>query len=160
MSFIGIISNEENENYIRRRILDNLELDEQSVLFIKEKSIEDIKNIQFQTIVITREFEKQEELKEFLLDTKYLIMNSDIKSNLNLVKDMDLIVITYGFNSKATITASSVEDEGLLLCVQRDIEDINGNIIEEQEINIDKDENCDDNSIMAIGSVLLLYGKI
>mgnify|MGYP003307427259 CR=1 FL=1 len=43
MPFIGIVSEENVENCIRREILDKLNLRESNVLFIKEKSIENIK---------------------------------------------------------------------------------------------------------------------
>ena len=39
MPFIGVISDEKNENTIRREIVDSLKLRESNVLFIKEKSI-------------------------------------------------------------------------------------------------------------------------
>jgi len=158
MPFIGIVSEENVENCIRREILDKLSLRESNVLFIKEKSIENIKNIKFETIIITRQFKKQELLKKLLENVTYLIINSDIENNLNLLKDIKATVITYGFNSKATITASSVEEDEILLCVQRSIKTKNGKDIEPQEIKIQISENT--NCTMAISTILLVYGKI
>lgn len=158
MPFIGIISEENVENCIRREILDKLQLRESNVLFIKEKSIENIKNIKFETIIILRQFKKQEMLKKLLENSTYLIINSDIVENLNLLENIKATVITYGFNSKATITASSVGEEEIMLCIQRTLKDKSGKDIEAQEINVPINENT--NCTMAVASLLLIYGKI
>lgn len=158
MPFIGIISEENLENCIRREILDKLQLRESNVLFIKEKSIENIKNIKFETVIIAREFKKQELLKKILEDATYLIINSDIENNLNILENIKATVITYGFNSKATITASSVSEEDMMLCIQRTLENKNGKSIEPQEVKIEITENA--NCTMSITSLLLIYGKI
>ena len=158
MQFIGIISDETYENCIRRDILDKLEVRESSVLFIKEKSIENIKNIKFETIVIDRKFESEETLKKIVENATYLIVNSDIEDNLELLENVKATVITYGFNSKATITASSVTEEEILICLQRSIEIKNGKIVEPQEISIKLEKNAC--CTRAITAVLLVYNKI
>ncbi len=158
MSFIGIVSEENVENCIRRSLLEKLKLRESSVLFLKEKSIENVKNIKFETILLAREFKHTETLKQIIENTPYLIINSDLEKNLELLENVKATVITYGFNSKATITASSVEEDEILLCIQRAIEDKNGNIVEPQEIKIPLCENV--NCTMAVAGCLLLYGKI
>ena len=158
MPFIGIISEENVENCIRREILSKLKLRESNVLFIKEKSIENIKNIKFETIIILKQFKKQEILKKILENATYVIINSDIVENLNLLENIKATIITYGFNSKATITASSVGEEEIMLCIQRTFKNKNGENIEEQEINILINENT--NCTMAVAALLLIYGKI
>ena len=158
MSFIGIVSEENVENCIRRSLLEKLKLRESSVLFLKEKSIENVKNIKFETILLAREFKHPEILKQIIENVPYLIINSDLEKNLELLENVKATVITYGFNSKATITASSVEEDEILLCIQREIEDKNGNIVEPQEIKIPLCENV--NCTMAVAGCLLLYGKI
>ncbi len=158
MSFIGIVSEENVENCIRRSLLEKLKLRESSVLFLKEKSIENVKNIKFETIILAREFKHPEILKKIIENTPYLIINSDLEKNLELLENVKATVITYGFNSKATITASSVEEDEILLCIQRTIEDKNGNVIEPEEIKIQLCENV--NCTMAVAGCLLLYGKI
>ena len=174
MSFIGIISDEKTENFICQKLQKELHLSDSSVLYIKEQSIENIRNIK----LLAREFKKVDILKSMLKDAKYLIVNSDIEANLSILDNLEVKVVTYGFNSKATITASSVTDEDMLICVQRSIEDINGKEIEPQEISVGKagtdeitklkqsDEKKfntetlkDTNSIMAIIAILLIYGK-
>lgn len=157
MPFIGIITDENKENCIRRQILEKLNIRESSVLFIKEKSIDNIKNIKFETVLLDREFKNVEILKIILKNAKYLIVNSDIISNLNILNNLEITVITYGFNSKATITASSVNDDEVLVCIQRNILDNKGNNIEPQEIKmkLQKDASC----TMAIATILLIYEK-
>lgn len=155
MLFIGIISNEKEENYIDREIEKELGLKENSVLFIKEKSIENIKNIKFETIIINRKFKNTKILKEMIKNAKYLIINSDIEENLKLLENIKATVITYGFNSKATITASSVGEDEIIICVQRTIKNKSGNNIELQEIKYPIYNNP--NNTMAIAGLLLLY---
>lgn len=158
MPFIGIITEESKENCIRRQIIERLNLRESSVLFIKEKSIENIKNIKFETILLDREFKNVEMLKILLKNVKYLVINSDIGCNLNLLDNLEMTVITYGFNSKSTITASSVNEEEVLVCVQRNILDVKKRKIEPQEIK--REMQNDASSTMAITAILLIYGKI
>lgn len=155
MPFIGVISDEKNENTIRREIVDSLKLRESNVLFIKEKSIENIKNIKFETIVLTRKFKNMEILKKMLANAKYLIVNTDRIKNIDMYKELNLQIITFGFNLKATVTASSVEEDSSLICVGRDIKTIKNRIIEPQEIKIDSSEDME--SIMAVVTTLLVY---
>lgn len=155
MPFIGIISDEKSENHIRRELLERLKINESSVLFIKEKSIDNIKNIRFETVLLAREFKNMDLLKKILTNTKYLIVNSDLKNNLKMLEELQLTVITYGFNSKATITISSVLEDKALVCLQRDIVNSKGKIIEAQEFEFVSNENIND--VMGIAAILLLY---
>ncbi len=77
---------------------------------------------------------------------------------LELINNMKLIVITFGFNQKATITASSVEEE-LILCLQRKLIDVNKNVLEPQEIGVKKISQNNTHNIMGIASILLIYSK-
>lgn len=156
MPFIGVIADENNENFIRREIVERLKLRESSVLFIKEKSIENIKNIKFETIIIDRKFKNMEMLKKMLVNTNYLVINTDRIKSIEMFKEYDLKIFTFGFNSKALVTASSVTDDGVLICVEKEIESISGKIIEPQEIKVKNSEDAE--SIMAVACTLLIYG--
>ena len=149
MPFIGIVSEENVESCIRKQ-LEKLDFKESNILFLKEKSIENIKNITFETIIITKEFKNEEMLKKLIQKAKYVIINSDIEG-------INAEVVTYGFNSKATITASSVEEDEIMLCLQRNLKTKNGKNLEPEEIRVPLYENT--NCSMAIGTILLLYGK-
>ena len=106
-----------------------------NVIFINEKNIDNIKNVKFKIIVLNKELINKN-LEGILLNAEYLILNSDI--NVKLVENLNLKVITYGFNSKATVTASSITEEEMLVCIQRNIVDMYNNKFEPQEINIEK----------------------
>lgn len=162
MPFIGMIVEETNENWMKKRLKEVLQVSESSILFIKEKSIDNIKNIKFETVLLAREFKNIDALKKLLESTKYLIVNSDITNNLSILDNLELTVITYGFNAKATITTSSVTEDRLLLCIQRNIKDIKQHIIEAQEIPIEIEASLEKqaNNVMGMATVLLLYEKI
>ncbi len=156
MPFIGVIADEKSENFIRRQIVEKLKLRESSVLFIKEKSIENIKNIKFETIIIARKFKNMEILKKMLLNTNYLVINTDRIKSIEIFKEYNLKIFTFGFNSKAIVTASSVTEEGVLICIRREFESISGEIIEPQEIKVSSQEDAE--NIMAVAGTLLIYG--
>lgn len=159
MPFIGIISDENIEKKnIKKYISEKLNIKKEQLIDISEKNILNIKNIKFETVVITRDFKNNELIKTILKDAKYIIINSDLDSNLKLVGNMESRIITYGFNSKATVTASSVNDEEIFLCIQRNVKGKNNMIIEPQELKVDIVGNV--NYTMAIYSLLLIYEKI
>mgnify|MGYP001094877213 FL=1 len=133
MFFIGIISEEKNEKYIKEMLKHNI--NNSNVIFINEKNIDNIKNVKFKIIVLNKELINKN-LESILLNAEYLILNSDI--NVKLVENLNLKVITYGFNSKATVTASSITEEEMLVCIQRNIVDMYNNKFEPQEINIER----------------------
>ena len=135
MFFIGIISEEKNEKYIKEMLKHNI--NNSNVIFINEKNIDNIKNVKFKIIVLNKELINKN-LESILLNAEYLILNSDI--NVKLVENLNLKVITYGFNSKATVTASSITEEEMLVCIQRNIVDMYNNKFETQEIKIERNE--------------------
>jgi UDP-N-acetylmuramate-alanine ligase len=76
-----------------------------------------------------------------LLDEKGIaIVNIDDKSLLEGLHGLKNYIITYGFNSKASITTSSVCDivskENFMCCLQRTISTKSGILIEPQEYSI------------------------
>lgn len=166
MAFIGVIADSKYEGEIKK-ILDN-SLNrvnkEHTVIEINDKSIENIKNIRFETILVTdlsRVKGKEKSLNELFENSKYLAINADMENNLELINNMKLNIITFGFNSKSTITASSVEDN-FLICLQRKIVNISKKVLEPQEIKVKvqnkKLSSCHHN-LMGIASMLLIYGK-
>ena len=154
MFFIGIISEEKNEKYIKEMLKHNI--NNSNVIFINEKNIDNIKNVKFKIIVLNKELINKN-LESILLNAEYLIFNSDI--NVKLVENLNLKVITYGFNSKATVTASSITEEEMLVCIQRNIVDMYNNKFEPQEINIEKNELLDIYGNMYIMCIKILYEK-
>lgn len=161
MSFIGVICKTKNESYIEEIL--SKKLKGRTVLIFTKENIENLKNITFETILILSNNEevlcKREIVKNFIKKASYLVINSDEEINLDLLENIDLSIITVGFNSKSSITVSSVRDEGILLCVQRNMKLITGNKIEPQEISIRKvEQKLPTNIMMGIATILLLYG--
>ena len=157
MFFIGIVSEEKNEKHIKDILKQKIE--NENVVFINEKNIENIKNIKFKIIVLNKGIDNKN-IKNILLNAEYLILNSNINVKIDLIENLDLKVITYGFNSKSTVTASSVTEEEMLICVQRNIINIKGKKIEPQEINIEKDIMLDNYDNMYIMCLATIYGKM
>ena len=162
MTCIGIVADKNSEKEIEKILLEKSKEYNNifTIIIINEKSINNIKNIKFETILIYKNIIKSEDIfKQILLNTKYLILNSDIEKPLKIVENIDITIITYGFNSKATITASSVNENEILLCIQRNILNLNKKLIEPQEINIyTKTQNK--HIEMAVFCIMLLYGMI
>ena len=119
MSFMGIITNPKNENYIKKFLKKYINIE--YVIFINEKNIENMRNIKFDTILLGRKFEENEMLNEIIRKCKYLILNSDLKVYDNKLDNLNIQIITYGFNQKATITTSSVEEDKIVVFLQRSI---------------------------------------
>lgn len=144
MSLIGIIAKKKDIKEIKN----NLDI-VYEVIEINNKSIENLKNIKFEQIIINKDLvlNKQEEeyIKKLINTTKYIIINADINIQiLNKIEiDKPLKIITYGFNSKSTISISSVKEDYIILSIQREIEKLNNEKIENQEKKIEliKGEN-------------------
>ena len=124
MILIGMIANNKDVQEIKRIIADN----NIKIININEESIKNIKL-------------KKEEYKymnDIIVNTKYMIVNADMEidflKELKIQKPIKLI--TYGFNSKATITISSIKEEKMMICVQRNIKKENDEIIEAKEVEI------------------------
>ncbi len=158
MFFVGIISNKNEISFIKKinKIVNNI-----TIVEINEKSIDNIKNIKFNTILIKENSNilnhKIEQIMNILRTTKYIIINSDIEIDLKVLTNTSIRVITYGFNSKSTVTTSSITDEDILICLQRNITNINGNIIEPQEILKNRLKEVDTLEILAIMCIEIIY---
>ena len=166
MPFIGIISKENDSNFIKNTLTKNSKTNKFEIVNINKKSIENVKNIKFDILVINENIENLLKNSKYLEDiinkAYYIIINSDIKNNLSLLKNVRTNIITYGFNAKATITISSINDENMLLCIQRSVKDINGKIIDEQEFSIKIEKNNMNKLyiILIIFTILAIYGEI
>ncbi len=158
MIFIGIVTDTKSENYIRKIQNNNDVFSKYHIIFIKEKSIDNIKNIKFETIIINREFNDEYSLNKLIAKSKYIIVNEDIDMAISLLNDVSSNIITYGFNSKSTITMSSITDDSIQICVQRNILS-KQNEIEQQEISLNKEAESEVYDIMLLISMLLIYDK-
>jgi len=138
MPLVGLIAKKREVKSIRKEIKEkNIEIIE-----ITKECIKNIRNIKFDEIIFLQNINLDEDeykyMNEIISNTGFLILNGDIEidilKKINLNKPIKMI--TFGFNSKSTITISSVKDEKIIVCIQRDIEKLNGEILECQEKQI------------------------
>ena len=156
MLFIGIITDQKSENDIKKLLLNNNFLTENNVIFIKEKNIDNIKNVHFDTVVVNKQFDKIDELNKILENAKNVILNIDTIANNKELNIANASLITYGFNSKSSITISSVTDDDVLIYLQHNIYNTYGKI-EVQEIKIENNPNYSIYDLIIVLTLFLMY---
>lgn len=134
MHFIGIITDKNSENNIKNIMKENLE---EEMIFLNEKNLDNFKNIKFDSIVINNNIKNNITLDKILSKSKYILYNSDIDLKSDSFKKINSNVITYGYNSNATVTISSATDENYLIFIQKNIYGYN-EIAGVQEIKFEK----------------------
>lgn len=95
------------------------------------------------------------------INRKYLIINIDFHEKTDLSKYKGYYVITVGFNKKSSITVSSVENDEVVFCIQREIDLIN-TAIEPQEIVVNNKFVLNKNilnSIFAFSAMFIIKEK-
>ena len=162
MTFIGIISDCKSFEKIKENLKNQCDLD-LNLIHINKNSIENIKNIPFEVIIIDSnliEFSNTIEIVQELCSyAKYLVINTDINLKFDLANKIN--VITYGLNQKSTITVSSITETDILIYLQRDIKNINNKIIEigEKRIKLQEKSKLKTYEILIIYIILLIYNK-
>lgn len=163
MYFLGVISDKDYTK-IEAEIYKKLDEKEYTIINIKNETIQNIKNVKFDAILITNGNtllpENNEILKKIINNSKYLVINTDIDFDLKILEELEINVLTYGFNSKTTITASSIKPESILVCIQRNIKTINGNLIEQQDKKVDVIGKCNIDYMLGIIAILIIFEKI
>lgn len=160
MHLVGIVaSNKKIFNVLKS------EFDEKKVNFIDLNLdiIENFKNIKFDIILMSKisgyeKGTKKDELRRILSNSNICVINTDIKENLKIVDELKGTFITYGFNPKATITISSVNDTNILICIQRAIKKINNTVIEPIEYveSIKNIKNIEISDVIGVKTVEIL----
>ncbi|MCL2377307.1 MAG: hypothetical protein FWC76_07935 [Defluviitaleaceae bacterium] len=93
------------------------------------------------------------------LSSKVIIANSDDKQVLELISTIGAQIITYGFNPKAAITASSHIDGAFVICIQRAIITLYGAPMLPSEFAVDfKAYGQADGYVMGTVAAALLCG--
>lgn len=159
MSFIGIISNCKDYEFIKSKIVKDSMNKKIELININKNNVENVKNVKFETIVACDALQEMKGQKTYINSilnySKYLVINTDNNVvNLN-IQNNNIEIITYGMNQKATVTASSIKEEEILICLQRNIENINGKVIEMQEFK-KKGEKVRNEEIYKILAVFIL----
>ena len=139
MPFIGIFSNKKDFEFIKKESEKNKNKNI-TILHINNNSIDNLLNIKFDVVIINQIVNNIEDINKILANIKFLVINSDINNNL---ENIETNIIDYGLNQKATITASSINEENIIVCVQRNINNINNKLIEinEEKISMEKYKN-------------------
>ena len=75
--------------------------------------------------------------------SKYILLQDNVNLNIKLEKNSN--VITFGFNHKSTVNVSSISEEKIVICVQREIKSFKNKSIEPQELTIKNEEEYDIN---------------
>ncbi len=136
MSVVGIITSQNNIIEIEEKIKRN-QINEKNIIIITKENIGNIKNVKFDIVVIFDKIQEQEELKKVVRESKCVLLNSDYKENLKLIDEhTNSYVITFGYNSRASITIVSNENEEIILEIQREINLNKKQKIECQEIKM------------------------
>ncbi len=154
MHFIGIISEEKEYKNIKNELKESITCQKLNIINLNEQTIKNYANIKFNSIIICKEIKNQktysENLNKILKNAQYLIINSDIKIENQNFENILLKIITYGFNTKATLTITSVKEEEILIDMQREIITITGKKIEtgETKIQIEKQAKIYDTLII------------
>ena len=138
MALVGIIAKKKNIKELKKKLGDKYE-----VVDITNESVKNFKNIKFEEIICNKVINLTKEeykfMREIINKTKYVIVNSDIEikflKNINMEKPIK--IITFGFNQKSTLSISSIKEDYIIISVQRDIEKINKQKIENQERKIE-----------------------
>ncbi len=152
MSIIGIITN--SNNIIELQNKNNL-------ILINDKTIENMKNIKFDVIVIYEEIKQNEKVKKLINNSKYLIVSTDFKNNKELINEkLEGIVLTFGFYSKSSIRIVSNENEEIILEIQREIKNLKGEKIECQEIKLNNNYGKNHIYLAIAMKILEILGKI
>ena len=143
MLFIGLIAKKKDVQSIRKDIKEK----EIEIIEIKENNIENLKNIKFEEIIFLDDINLKENeyifLKELIQNSKHLIINTDISISIlrKIGIEKPIKIITFGFNSKATITISSIKEKKVMIFIQRDIMIAEQKRIETQEREIKLENN-------------------
>jgi len=140
MTIIGIISTNQRFEILKNIIQKNSNKNEITLININRKSIENLKTVKFDIIVLMDFLEKFEEqvdkIEEICESIKYLIINSDIEQNHDIFINIKSNIITCGLNQKSTVTFSSITDENMLISIQRGFRNKEGKLIEVGEYSI------------------------
>ena len=164
MTFIGIISDCKSFETIKEYLKNTLKLN-CNLIHINKNSIENVKNIRFETIIIDSELSKLKQEKIILENlfeyAKYIIINTDINLKFEELNISKANIITYGLNSKAMVTVSSITDTNILVYLQKELKDCNGKSIEvgEQSIKITENKKLKIYEILIIYIVFLINNK-
>ena len=156
MSFIGVVANRKCFEHIKRKIIEQVKDETINFIQINLRSIENVKNIKFETIIIEDNLDKfkknKETLEKIWENTEYILINTDKNPKQQKIEE-SIKKITYGLNQKAVVTISSVSDTDILIYWQKDLFNKEGKKIEIEERRIKKREN----NMLKLYEIIIIY---
>ena len=113
MSFIGIFTNNKNFDILKAEIVKGINVSNLNIININKQSIDNMKNVKFETIIIDKSLkgleEYMENIKKICQGAKYILCNSDENiGDIDFIENEKIEIITYGLNKKAFVTISSI----------------------------------------------------
>lgn len=153
MPFIEIIIDTKSQMQLNKSIKKE-QVNNCEILYIKEKNIDNIKNIKLETLVINKKIEDMEKISKIIENTKNVIINLDF----NKIEKQNKF-ISYGYNSKSDITISSIDEDEALIYIQKEITSIFGRKIEPQEVKVKLKSDINIYNIMIIIALNVLYTR-
>ena len=165
MSFIGIVANKKCFENVKQKITEEEKDETINLIQINVRSIENVKNIKFETIIIEDNLDKfknnKEILEKILNKAQYLIINTDKNTQKEAIMEKQANIITYGLNQKATVTVSSISDTDILIYWQKNIQNKQGYKIEIEERRIKRKEKrtLKTYEILIIYTIFNIYQK-
>ena len=165
MPFIEIITDTKSQIVLNKMMSGEI-VNNCDIMYIKEKNIENIKNIKLETLIINKEVKNNEIMNKIIFNAKNLIYNKDFNEKLSIGKTKEekeeiegRKIITIGYNSKSDITVSSVLEDEALICIQNTIVSTYGRKILPQEVKVDVKSNVNIYNIMIIIALTCLYAR-
>ena len=120
MFIIGIVANALHAKKIKKEIEEILKSE---VVVITDKSIENIRNIKFEVIIMHNFPESLKgnisQLKTTIQKAKYLLLNADIDFKGELFEKSNTKILTYGLKQKSTLTVSGIDEKSAVVSIQR-----------------------------------------
>ena len=160
MVFIGVMCNEKDFKAIKENICNNNK--DIELIFVQDSNISNLQNVKFDCFIIHEQILNLKNicaLEKILKNLKYLIINSDKNTKLDILNSNKINVITYGLNHKCTVTASSIQDDSIMIALQREILNKYGKLYEISEKKIEVNKDLDIYSYMLIFIIEILYCK-
>lgn len=163
MSFIGIVSDTKVFENIKEKLANIDEKKSLNLIHINSKSIQNIKNIKFEVIIINNEIAKLKDfmytLEKICCNSEYILINTDIITKLEMLRGQKKNIITYGLNQKSTVTISSISETDILIYLQRSIKSKNNKTweVEEKKIKRKEKDKSKTYEIMIIYILFMIY---
>ena len=104
------------------------------VIIITKDNVSKHFNEEIDILVIEDKTIKNKDLELLCNHSKYILVQDNVTLNIKLKREAN--IITFGFNHKSTVTISSISEEKLIICIQREIKSLKNKLIEPQEMMI------------------------